>query len=82
LRLGWQQSFSHPDEGPYWLVPWLTVQFVGAFGDPRRQHVSFDIGLNRDFKATDGFHEHQLRLGAVTPSSWDRRSPTPAGVCG
>ncbi len=67
LRVGWQQNFSHPDEGANWSVPWLTLQFVGTVGDPRAQHVSFDVGLNTDFKGGSGFHEHQLGIGAVTP---------------
>jgi hypothetical protein len=67
LRLGWQQNFSHPDEGPNWSVPWLTMDFVGTVGDPRAQHISFDVGFTTDFKNTLGFHEHQLGLGAVTP---------------
>ncbi len=67
LRVGWQQNFSHPDNGPNWLVPWLTLDFVGTMGQPNRQHVSFDIGLTTDLKGGNRFIEHQLGIGAVTP---------------
>ena len=67
LRVGWQQNFSHPDNGDDWLVPWLTLDFVGTFGQPNRQHVSFDLGLTTDFRAVNRFFEHQLGIGAVTP---------------
>jgi hypothetical protein len=67
LRMGWQQNFSHPDNGGDWLVPWLTLDLVGTFGAPNRQHVSFDAGLITDFRARNRFIEHQLGVGAVTP---------------